>query len=192
MGTVRKSSNELRTIFLRRDPPPGSDQRSWQNVREHALGEYWSRRLADRTELLSAEEVAELLLHLDLETAIGTLGDAARLNLLTRAQCRDLISNEELDRFPKSSWAKTEISLRLLLSRFAEEVRVDERRELLNELLHQRRYWPLESILSRLTGDELDLCERTLDDRSVLTRSAREQARQAIRLLRRGSQTQLE
>ena len=185
MTTQRKSSKELKQLFCQREPPGDWEASAWRNEREHAFGDYWRRRLEDHAEPLSPEEVAQVLFYTELETAFGVLGDAARLNLLSLQQCADLVADRELDRFPKATWAKGELELRLVANRLLQETNLDTRRGLLNEVLHQKRYWPLEFILNQLTQDELSYCEQALADRSVLTKNTREQARQAIRRIRK-------
>jgi hypothetical protein len=186
MNEALRTNDELRRIFLQRVPPKGRDESDWKNEREHALGEYWSRRLAACSVPLSRTEVDEILSYAELDTALATLGDAARLNLLSRVHCDELLGNKGIDTFPKAGWVKGEIQLRVLVDRLVRASDSAARRELLHHLLHQKRYWALEAILEGLSDNELEYCEECLQDHSVLTRHNRERARLVIRRLRRG------
>lgn len=174
------SNAELADIFNQESPPPEWEPSSWKIHREHAYGTFWNRRLANGQPLSNAE-LEELLQHKEFDTALGALGDAARLDLLSPEQCESIQTLPVLDGLPKSDWLRSEVKLRTLARELESEAHEETRRDLLDQLLHQRRLWPIVQVIDQLAPPELEYCLQALDDKSVLTKQNRELARQAIR-----------
>lgn len=184
---LSKSDKVLDRISREVSPPKGwrDDARGWFIERELALGILWNHKLARRTKILSQAEIDDLLSLAQLETALGALGDAARCGLLSLEHCYALLANTDIDKRKKSEGLKKELQLRLKVEWVKESKDVRERRELLDTLLHQSRFWPLRELLVVLSDEELDFCSSWLDYRFVLTREARGDAREAIRAERK-------
>ncbi len=180
-----KSDQELKKVFFQKSAPNGWDESVWKNEREHAFGEFWRRRLSNSREVLSSSQIENLLSYAELDTALGAIGDAAMLNLIDYKQCNDIINREDIDIYPKAEWVKREIGLRIRVYQFRSEENPEFRYKLLDELLHQRRSWPVENLIQDFSPEELDFVEESLNDRSVLTRAGREGIRQSIRNRRR-------
>ena len=178
-----RTDDELRRVIGAKTPPPSHDDSAWHLERERAQAELWQRRLASGIEV-SAAEVVELVSYAELETSLSALGDAARLGLISRSDCEAILGRDDIDRFSKSDWAKGEVALRLKVHIFLAERDLQGRRRILDDLLHQKRFWPIDELIPGLGSQELDHIETCLEDRSVLSRHGREQARQAIRARR--------
>lgn len=170
------SDQQLKDVYSLDDAPSEwrKDNLSWLSHREHALGEYWRRRLDGRTQPLEDDEIHEVLSYLSLATAKGVLGDAARQRLLSVSQCNRVLAILNPD-----DWAFQEINLRLTVERARAQTGVS-RRESIRELLSAKREWPVIELVPELTAEEARWVGEAVRGKGVLTKRGRHNVRQAI------------
>lgn len=151
-------------------------ERSLLNLREHAFGEYWKRKLVRN---LNDNDIDNIIKYFELSTSKGVIGDASRLGFLSMAQCKRLISllNED-------DWAFKQIKARIILETLRDEANQENQDNVIEKkeknkldevehLIKLKTTWAIVKTIPFLNKNELQLLKDRMESKDILNRGNR-------------------
>ncbi len=142
--TIDKKQNNIKEIYSK-----VSHDTEITNLREHAFGTYWKRKIEKR-ETFSRSTIDAILEYKRFSVTYGILGDAARFGLMEAQLCEYTIKY-----IPVEEWAHSQLQAKIELTR---PQRDDV--ELSRTFIQKKTIWALAEVIQEASLENVQVIEQ--------------------------------